>query len=55
MEFNDEDDINSMPVENSFLKRLHRILNMPTGDLANSKDKYNYKSVQAKADRKKAK
>ena len=41
MEFEEEDDINGKDVEHSYLRRLYRILNMPTGDLSHFKDKYN--------------
>lgn len=41
MEFEEEDDINGEDKESSMVRRLYRILNMPTGDLANFKDKEN--------------
>ena len=41
MEFEDDEDINGEDKESSFVRRLYRILNMPTGDLANFKDKDN--------------
>ena len=41
MEFEDEVDINGEDNESSFIRRLYRILNMPTGDLAHNKDKLN--------------
>ena len=40
----DEHDIEGLDVENSYLRRLYRILNMPTSDLAFSKDKLNKQS-----------
>ena len=46
MEFSTEPDINGIDVENRYLKRLHRVLNMPTSDLAHSKDKLNKKKSQ---------
>ena len=40
MEFEEQDDINGKDVEHSYLRRMYRILNMPTGDLSHFKDKY---------------
>lgn len=49
MEFEDEDDINGEDRECSKIRRLYRILNIPTADLANFKDKHNVKSETANA------
>ena len=41
MEFPEELDYEGNVVENSFTRRLYRVLNLPTADLAHSKEKYN--------------
>ena len=41
MEFPSEEDFNGMDVENSTLRRLYRVLNLPTSDLLKYKAKKN--------------
>ena len=38
MEFEPEEDVNGLEVENGYLRRLYRALNVPTGDLAGKQD-----------------
>ena len=33
MEFLTEEDVNDIEVENGYIRRLYRVLNIPTGDL----------------------
>jgi len=40
LDLEDEEDINGQDIESSYSRRLYRILNMPTGDLAHFKDKF---------------
>lgn len=49
MEFEEEDDINGGGKESAAVRRLYRILNMPTAELANFKDKHNVKDKEKKA------
>lgn len=44
-EIEEEEDINGQDIESNFSRRLYRILNTPTGDLAHFKDKINDKDV----------
>lgn len=45
MSFPDESDINGYDVENNFLRRLYRIMIIPTGDLHHYKYRYDRTSI----------
>lgn len=53
-EFLPEEDINGFMVENSYLRRLHRVLHLPTADLLHYKHSSRQRT-QDKKDRKKSK